>query len=155
MNLLLSFASAHGLCFIRLPLSSPMNFLPSYFSPSPNLLRRGRAPGTHLGSIHHKFSLFKLFKPRGPSEPTPHSAKTSQGQSEQRHVWLALICSSMTHICIQLGWLQIICGWAKNTACTHQCDPHRDSLCSFLRVHYLHKFSFYSAALRECIICCI
>lgn len=54
INLLLSFASAHGLCFIRLPLSSPMNFLPSYLLPSPILLMRGVTErlGGHLVSTH-------------------------------------------------------------------------------------------------------
>lgn len=115
MKFLLSFASAHGLCFIRLPLPSPMNFLPSYFSPQPHPAEEGsdraarKAPGVNPAQL---FTL-KLFKPRGPSEPTPHLAKNSQGWSEQRHVWPALICSSMTHICIQLGWLQIICGMSQ------------------------------------------
>lgn len=119
MNLLFPFASAHGPCFIRLPLSSPMNFLPSRFPPPPSCWWREwqrSLEGTWHPPGANPPQLFtpQLFKLRCPLNLHLTQPRTVKGKV--RSVWPALICSSMTHICIQLSWLQIICGWAKNMA---------------------------------------
>lgn len=73
-----------------------------------------RAPVIHLGSTHHSFSLLNFSNPD--VHLNLHLTQPRTVKGKVRSIWPALICSSMTHICIQLSWLQIICGWAKNMA---------------------------------------
>ena len=62
-NLLFSFASVHGFCFIKLPLPWPTRFFPSYFLPPHVLLRRGVIEwfGRHQASSQDHIHL--LWKP--------------------------------------------------------------------------------------------
>lgn len=87
---------------------------------------------------------------------TTFSYQNTPGHREQHHVWLSFICSPKTHICIQLGSLQIT-SWMSHkyglcsSLCIHM-ETHRGAS---IMVQYLHKFSLYTIALRECIIYCV